>query len=33
MKRNRITKVNSQKDMKKMRINSEFLLQSSDFFH
>ena len=33
MKRNRITKVNSQEDIKKLRINSEFLLQSSDFFH
>ena len=33
MKSNRITKANSQEDIKKLRINSEFLLQSSDFFH
>ncbi len=32
MKRNRITKVSSQEDRKKLRINSEFWLQSSDLF-
>ena len=32
MKRNRITKVSSQEDRKKLRINSELRLPSSDFF-